>query len=110
MLPILAALNLLCVWLVRRFAAGESKPVTARAVEIAPELFSETPRSGLRVLSEAPYLRHLAALVLLGTTGAALMDYVFKVQAVTAFGHGEALLWFFGVFYGAVSFIVFVIE
>ena len=36
-------------------------------------------RSGLRVIAEAPYLRHLAALVLLGTTGAALVDYLFKV-------------------------------
>ncbi len=110
MLPILAALNLLCVWLVRRFAAVDSEPVTARAIDIAPELLSEAPRSGLRVLTETRYLRHLAALVLLGTTGAALMDYVFKVQAVTAFGQGEALLRFFAVYYAAVSLITFVIQ
>lgn len=110
MLPILAALNLLCGWLVARFAAGRSKPVTARAIDIAPELMSEAPRSGLRVLSEVPYLRNLAALVLLGTTGAALIDYVFKVQAVAAFGQGEALLRFFAIYYAAVNVITFAIQ
>ena len=104
-------MNLLCAWLVRRFAAGENVPVRARAVDIAPaELMSEAPRSGLRVLTGARYLRNLAALVLLGTAGAALMDYVFKVQAVATFGQGETLLRFFGVYYAAISLITFVVQ
>ena len=36
----------------------------------------------MRVLAETPYLRQLALLVLLGTTSAALIDYLFKAQAV----------------------------
>ncbi len=88
MLPVLAVLNLLCAWQIRRLARhcplpGPS-PVSALDFEAPPT------RSGLRVLREAPYLRNLAALVVLGTMGAALVDYVFKVQAVDTFGRGEA--------------------
>ena len=116
MLPILAAMNLLCAWLVRRFAAVGQVPVRApetslaNVADIGPELMSEAPRSGLRVLAGQRYLRNLAALVLLGTAAAALMDYVFKVQAVASFGQGESLLRFFAIYYSAVSLITFVVQ
>lgn len=110
MLPILAALNLLCAWLVRRLAAPERRSGRALPIDIAPDLSSAMPRSGLRLLREAPYLRSLAALVLLGTSGAALMDYVFKAAAVSRFGDGESLLRFFAVYYAATSFITFVVQ
>ena len=51
------------------------------------------------MLAQAPYLRNLAALVLLGTIGAALVDYVFKAQAVETFGRGDSLLRFFALYY-----------
>jgi len=116
MLPILAAMNLLCAWLVRRFAAVGQVPVRAPETSLAnvsdmgPELISEAPRSGLRVLAGQRYLRNLAALVLLGTAAAALMDYVFKVQAVASFGQGDALLQFFAIYYSAVSLVTFVVQ
>ncbi len=110
MLPILAALNLLCAWLVRGLTAPGEAPRRFPPSDIAPELSSEAPRSGLRVLAEARYLRNLAALVLLGTAGAALMDYVFKVQAVATFGQGETLLRFFAIYYSGVSLITFVVQ
>ena len=69
--------------------------------EFSPELTPESAWAGVRVLAETPYLRHLALLVLLGTTGAALIDYVFKVQAVAALGTGESLLRFFAIYYAA---------
>jgi hypothetical protein len=62
------------------------------------------------VFNEVPYLRHLAALVLLGTMGAAFVDYVFKVQAVQAFGRGEHLLRFFAIYYTATSVITFIVQ
>ena len=62
------------------------------------------------MLAEAPYLRHLAALVLLGTTGAALVDYLFKAQAVETFGRGDNLLRFFAIYYAATSLITFVVQ
>ena len=67
-------------------------------------------QSGLRVLRDAPYLQNLAALVLLGTAGATLVDYVFKVQAVATFGRGDELLRFFAVFYAAIGVLTFVIQ
>lgn len=110
MLPILAVLNLLGAWLVRRLAVVDSKAPHHRSMEIAPELSPERPQSGLRVLASTKYLRHLAALVLLGTAAAALIDYVFKAQALATFGRGESLLRFFAVYYAAIAAITFIVQ
>ncbi|MES1256322.1 MAG: hypothetical protein ABUS56_11970, partial [Acidobacteriota bacterium] len=92
MLVVLAALQLVAAWLVTRFAAslaarpvrpaGEGDPVGAH-------------QSGWRVVAQAPHLRQLGALVLLGTTGAALLEYLFKLEAVDTLGRGDRLLRFF---------------
>jgi hypothetical protein len=110
MLPVLAALNLVCAWQVRSLGQSLESAGPRRAIEISPELAPESPRSGLRVLAEAPYLRDLAALVLLGTIGAALIDYLFKAQAVVAFGRGESLVRFFAIYYAATSLVTFVVQ
>ena len=78
--------------------------------DVSPDLAPEAPRSGLRVLREASYLQNLALLVLLGTFGAALVDYLFKAHAVVAFGRGESLLRFFAIYYAATSLITFVVQ
>ena len=111
MLPILAAVSLLCAATIRRFAP-EPVPVQRRAhaMDDAPELAAESPRSGLRALAKAPYLQNLAALVFLGTLAAAIVDYVFKAAAVDAFGRGETLLRFFAIYYAAVSLVAFVVQ
>ena len=57
--------------------------------------------------TERPYLRNLAALVLLSTMGATLVDYVFKAQAVEAVGRGDALLRFFAIYYAATGLLAF---
>jgi hypothetical protein len=110
MLPILAFLNLVCAWLVRQLADPDHRSLRWSAVEISPELSSTTPRSGFRVLAEVPYLRDLAALVLLGTVGAALIDYVFKAEAVAMLGRGDTLLRFFAAYYAATSLLTFVVQ
>lgn len=114
MLPILAAINLVAAWQIRQFGAsiGPSREQRTRdaAAEVAPELAAAPERSGFRVLAEAPYLRNLAALVLLGTLGAALVDYVFKAQAVATFGRGDGLLRFFAIYYAATSLLTFVLQ
>ena len=111
MLPFLALLHFLSAWQVRRLAV-EAVEAAGRAA--AAETFrnptAAPSRSGLRVIAEAPYLRYLAVLVLLGTTGAALLDYIFKVRAVETFGRGENLLRFFAVYYAATSLITFVVQ
>jgi ATP:ADP antiporter, AAA family len=111
MLPILALLNLTCAILTRRLAgAGEVRDASAAMRAAAPELAATSPQSGLKVLASTPYLRNLAALVLLGTIGAALIDYLFKVQAVQALGRGDSLLRFFAIYYAGVSLLAFVVQ
>jgi ATP:ADP antiporter, AAA family len=90
------------VWLLSR---GSSRPRSAGIVTIAPPL-----RSGLQVVAEAPHLRRLAALVLLGTTSAALLEYAFKVKAVETLGPGDNLLRFFAVYYAATGLVTFALQ
>lgn len=110
MLPVLAALNLVCAWQIRALSRSLDGPAHPAAIDISPELAAAAPRSGLRVLAEAPYLRSLAALVFLGTLGAALLDYVFKLEVVGAFGRGDLLMRFFAGYYAATSLITFVFQ
>jgi hypothetical protein len=130
MLPLLAALSLVCAWQVRRLAGASigvrplAPPLAARRhdytaaeatiperqIEGATDLMAVSPQSGLRVLSRVSYLRNLAMLVLLGTVGATLADYVFKVRAVEMFGSGDSLLRFFAIYYAATSLLAFVIQ
>src|SRR5262245_53017462 len=110
MLPLLAFLNLICAWQVRRLAGPKALTIHDKAMEVAPDLAATSPRSGLRVLTGAPYLQNLAALVLLGTVAAAFVDYVFKVQAVQFFGRGDSLLQFFALYYAGVSLLAFVVQ
>jgi hypothetical protein len=109
MLPVLAALNILCAWKVRQLA-GTSEDAGLDRMELAPDLAPVAPVSGLRVLAHAPYLRNLAALVLLGTAGSTLVDYVFKAEAAAALGPGEGLIRFFAIYYAATSVITFLIQ
>jgi hypothetical protein len=108
MLPLLAILNLICAWQVLRLMPASTSPPQSEG--FSADLTPESAWSGIRVLSETPYLRHLALLVLLGTTSATLIDYVFKVQAVATLGTGESLLRFFGVYYAAVSIVTFAVQ
>lgn len=115
MLPLLALLQLVSAILVRWLAAGVAGTTAGPAPDAWSDHRSDEPapsarRSGLRVILEAPYLRHLAALVLLGTTGAALVDYLFKAHAVDTFGRGDQLLRFFALYYAGTSILTFVIQ
>ena len=104
MLPVLAALSVICavqISLLPRSSDQRPRP---------PALDLPNPKSGLKVLASTPYLQHLAALVFLGTTGAVLVDYVFKANAVAVFGRGESLFRFFAMYYAGVSLITFVIQ
>jgi hypothetical protein len=109
MLPVLAALNILCAWKVRQLA-GTSDGGGLDRLEVAPDLAPVAPMSGLRVLARAPYLRNLAALVLLSTAGSTLVDYVFKAEASMSLGPGESLIRFFAIYYAATSVITFLLQ
>ena len=106
MLPLLAVMQFASAWFVRQTAAGSP----AASMASLDEGTGELSRSAFRVLTEAPYLRNLAALVLLGTTGAALVDYLFKAEAIETFGRGDNLLRFFALYYAATSLIAFALQ
>jgi hypothetical protein len=106
MLPLLAAFHFFSAWQVRRLAVESEAAGRVTTVELAPA----ATLSGWRVMAEAPYLQGLATLVLLGATGAALVDYLFKVEAVKVFGRGDTLLRFFAIYYAATSVMAFVIQ
>ena len=82
-LPMLALINAIAAWQVRRLAAPLDAVAATRRMADAPELSPAPARPGLRALSHLAYLRDLAALVALGTTGAALADYAFRAQTVS---------------------------
>jgi hypothetical protein len=108
-LPILALLNAVCAWQVRRLAVPMDAAAATR-VAAAPELAPTPARPGLRALSDLAYLRDLAVLVALGTTGAELADYAFRAQAASSLGTGDTLLRFFAVYYAGVSLVTFVVQ
>ena len=109
MLPLLGLLHGFCAWQVRGVDMGSGSGIAAaeNAAEgggIAPEM------SAWRILREAPYLRNLAFLVLLAAISNISLDYVFKARAVQAYGGGENLLRFFGIFYAAVGLGTFLFQ
>jgi len=109
MLPLLAALNVFCIWQIQRLAPPKTIKTELDAADV---LMPPEPRSMFRVLSEAPYLRNLAALVLLGTIGAGFFDYVFKANA-TAYASsigGDRLGQYFAIYNGSVSVLTFIVQ
>jgi len=100
MLPVLAALQFAGALIVRSLAAEDDGAVPVSEPAAAPA----------RGASPSPYFRHLAAIVLLGSAAAALIDYLFKATAVGTFGRGDNLLRFFAIYYGATSIVTFVVQ
>jgi hypothetical protein len=103
--PFLAAYHLISGILLGRLATG-AEPVRGAQ---EPEQDDERP-STWRVLLDAPYLRTLATLVLLGTVSAAMIDFVFKSQAVVSQGRGENLTRFFALFYSGTGVLTFLFQ
>jgi len=113
LLLVLAAIQFGCAVVVRSLAS-QTGAIVGGAAAVSRSRVRTTPpavqRSGLKVVAEAPHLRQLAYVVLLGTTGAALLDYVFKAQATEVFGRGDHLLRFFAVYYAATSLLTFLVQ
>jgi hypothetical protein len=90
---VLAGLHLSCgafLFLLMRRSAGPPSPEgDAAARPLAPH--------------KSSLLLTLGAIVLLGSVGAALLDYVFKVYAAETWGRGNGLLRFFALFHTAVA-------
>jgi ATP:ADP antiporter, AAA family len=124
MFPVIAALNFLCAWQTRALARATAPSLRSQSPEQADDdamqagsmldatahLAVASPQTGLRALAQTPYLRTLAAFVLLSTLGATLLDYVFKAQAVAAVGSGERLLRFFAIYYAATALLALLVQ
>ena len=106
MLICLAGFHFLTAWLMRR------TPLDGRAAEALPPSALTLRSSGgaWPLLATTPHLQILAILVLLGTTSAALLDYLFKAKAVAAFGPGDNLLRFFALYYAGTGLLTFVLQ
>jgi hypothetical protein len=66
--------------------------------------------SGFAVLRRSGYVRDLAALVILSTVAATLVDFVFKSGAAAMLDRGPSLMRFFAVFYAASGLATFVVQ
>jgi ATP:ADP antiporter, AAA family len=122
--PLLIGLNLVCAWQTgvlarttgrrpappRPEAADEQAMQAGSMLDTTAHLAATSPRSGIRVLTGQPYLRNLAAFVLLSTMGATLIDYLFKAQAVAAVGREENLLRFFAIYYAATALLALIVQ
>ncbi len=105
LIPFLALLHFLCAGTV----GGLRTPATGGAP--APEPPAAEPEAApLPLLARDPYLRAIAAFVLLGSVSGALTDYIFKTQAVAAFPDGAQLLRFFAVFYTGTGLLALLVQ
>ena len=68
------------------------------------------PSSAIDAVQRYPFLLTLAGLVILASSGAALLDFVFKAQAANTIGRGAPLLRFFGVYYTTTSLLTFLTQ
>jgi len=119
MLPLLAAMNVVCLWGSVRSRDPQALPSvglpTANGGERdrnaeGVERVSIAELSPLRILREAPYLRNLALVVALGAVTSGLLDYIFSAEAVRAFAGGPELLSFFALFWLAVGVLSFALQ
>ncbi len=119
MLPLLAALNVVCVWGSLRSRNLRSLPSAELPTERqggrdsdaeSIERVSLAELSPLRIFREAPYLQHLAFVVALGAITSGLLDYVFSAAAARVYSEGPYLLSFFAFFWLLVGIVSFALQ
>lgn len=118
MLPILAVINLVCMWGSRRLqgvpaTVDDVALVSAAPADDPPEM-PDAPdaasQSLFHILWRAPYLRNLAVIVALGALTSGLLDYVFSAVAVEHYTKGPQLLAFFAKFWLVVGLLSFLLQ
>jgi hypothetical protein len=101
-LVLLATLHVLCL-------------VGLSILRRAPALLAHLPQSdeghtGTRDTLRSPYLRNIAAFVLLTSAASSILDFLFKAHARASFGTGADLMRFFALFYGSVQLVSFIAQ
>jgi ATP:ADP antiporter, AAA family len=107
MLPVLAALDLICAFLTSGLGRGLKPATTSRSERSSKHVVAGFSPRGL---FGEPYLRDLAVLIVLTTLGAGLLDYVFKARAVAAHSGGADLVRFFAIFYTTAGVMTFLVQ
>ncbi len=100
LLGALGVIHLICGALLLRAPRQTEAARPAREEWISPR----------KVLRSAPHLRHLAALVTLGTSAAAILDFLYKRAAAETLGRGDGLLEFFAYFNTGVALVSFALQ
>ncbi len=73
--------------------------IGARTLAAAPSVTDRPWQAARDAFRQAPFLVNLAALILIGSVSAALLDYLFKSSAAAAWGRGPELTRYFALFY-----------
>lgn len=100
-LLVLAGLQLVCAVTLYGFGRGATPAVV--------EVPSESTWAALRHAAQAPLLRNVGVIVVLGAVAAGLMDYVFKADIVVGASH-DGLLRSLAVFYTVTSIITAIFQ
>lgn len=100
-LLVLAVFHFGCGWILSRLGQGSGAHPAKRM---------KAAVSSTEVFRQSPYLWNLAALVLLGTASAAILDYLFKSSAAASIGKGPGLVRFFAVFYTTSQVLTFLVQ
>jgi HEAT repeat protein len=126
MLPLLAAMNVVCLWGTLRLRRAIAMPAVSeeppRGRTLGPTSAPAAQRDDtsmlsrslglgpLHVLRAVPYLRNLAWVVAFGAVTSGLLDYVFSAEAVNRYHSGPALLSFFALFWLVVGILSFILQ
>jgi len=101
----LSALHVMCAAAMRFLARrSATTPFPPRQAAATSRLFE------FDALRPSPHLKILAVMVVLSTTGAAIIDYLFKSGAKIQFSTNEELLRFFAFFYAGVQIVTFLVQ
>ena len=79
----------------------------ARFPVLLPAIDDEDRGSAWQVFRGSAHVRTIAALMVLTTAGAAVLDYLLKWRATSELGTGPELLAFFALFYGGIHVVSF---
>lgn len=105
--------NSVLLWLGGLHLLGAVALMMMRAAQPASVLPPPKPQPSVparQAFARAPYLFSLAALVVIGTSSAAAVDWVFKSQAAAQFGRGEPLMRFFALFQSSIAVLTFLAQ
>lgn len=102
-LVVMGVMHAVCALLVG--VIGRAEPLATHSSED-----DEAERSGMTLVRKSPYLRLMVATTLLLAVLDAQLDFVIRAGVADAYGSGEELIRFFGIYYTAVGVVTFLVQ